>query len=82
MTGGPMTGGPMTGDPAERARRRRNAFALHLGGYFAAMAVLVQLNLFLIAPARPWFVLPLVGWGSVLGIHCAFAMGLFDRRRD
>ncbi|MGH7005243.1 MAG: hypothetical protein ACREIP_14965 [Alphaproteobacteria bacterium] len=46
------------------------------------MTILVPLNLFLIAPGLPWFVLPLVGWGAVLGVHCAFAMGLFDRRSD
>ena len=34
-----------------RARRRRNGFALHLAGYFLLMAILVPLNLFLIAPA-------------------------------
>jgi len=62
-----------------RARRRRNGFALHLAGYFALMTILVPLNLFFIAPATPWFVLPMVGWGAVLALHCAFAMGLFDR---
>ena len=64
----------------ERARWRRNGFALHLAAYFALIAILVPLNLFLIAPATPWFLLPMVGWGAVLAVHCAFAMGLFDRR--
>ena len=66
----------------ERARRRRNGFALHIAAYFAIMTVLVPLNLFVIAPERPWFLLPLVGWGAVLGVHCAFAMGLFERPSD
>jgi len=64
---------------AVRAKRRQAGFALHLAGYFALMAVLVPLNLFLVAPATPWFVLPMVGWGAVLALHCAVAMGLFDR---
>ncbi len=64
---------------AERARRRRNGFALHLAVYFALMALLVPLNLFAIAPGTPWFLLPMVGWGGALALHCAFAMGLFDR---
>jgi hypothetical protein len=66
-------------DRIERARRRRNGFALHLAAYFAIIAILVPLNLFLVAPQAPWFLLPMVGWGAVLAVHCAFAMGLFDR---
>lgn len=65
---------------SERARRRRNGFALHLAAYFALVAILVPLNLFLIAPGTPWFLLPMVGWGAVLAVHCAFVMGRFDRR--
>jgi hypothetical protein len=64
---------------AERARRRRNGFALHLALYFLLMAILVPVNLLWIARATPWFLLPMVGWGAVLAVHCAFAMGLFDR---
>ncbi len=63
----------------ERARRRRNGFALHLAVYFGLMALLVPLNLFVIARGTPWFLLPMVGWGAALAVHCAFAMGLFDR---
>lgn len=66
-------------DQAARARRRRNGFALHLAFYFALMAVLVPVNLFVLAPDRPWFLLPMVGWGTALAVHCAFVMGLFDR---
>jgi hypothetical protein len=62
-----------------RARRRRNGFALHVAGYFLVVAIVVPLNLFLLAPGTPWFLLPMVGWGAVLAVHCAFAMGLFDR---
>jgi len=42
------------------------------------MAVLVPLNLFVIAPERPWFLLPLVGWGGVLGVQ-AFGAPSGDR---
>jgi hypothetical protein len=58
------------------ALRRLRGFAIHLTGYFLAMIVLVTLNLWL-TPDRIWFVLPLVGWGSFLALHAAYAMGLF-----
>lgn len=41
------------------------------------MVVLVPVN-FLTTPHEPWFVLPMVGWGSVLALHVAWVMGLFD----
>lgn len=68
------------GSPAEsssRSRRRLRGFGLHLIGYFAVMVVLVPVN-FLTTPDEPWFVLPMVGWGSVLALHVAWVMGLFD----
>jgi 2TM domain len=39
--------------------------------------VLVPINL-IVTPETPWFIWPMVGWGSVLAIHTAWAMGLFD----
>jgi hypothetical protein len=62
---------------AERARRRLRGFIWHLIGYFAAMLVIVPVNMIL-TPDTVWFVLPMVGWGGVLAIHVAWAMGLFD----
>lgn len=64
------------------AQRRVRGFGYHLIGYFAVMIVLVAAN-FMLTPNEPWFVLPMVGWGSVLAIHAAYAMGLFGvfRRR-
>jgi hypothetical protein len=59
------------------ARKRLRAFGFHLIGYFAAMVLLVPLNLGLM-PGDPWFLLPLLGWGSVLALHAAHVMGLFD----
>lgn len=61
----------------QRTRRRLKAFGTHLVAYFLVMIVIVPINYWL-APAEPWFVLPMVGWGSVLAVHAAYAMGLFD----
>lgn len=60
----------------EAQRRRLRGFGYHLIGYFVVMIVLVPVNM-LTNPQRPWFVLPMVGWGAVLGLHAAFAMNLF-----
>ena len=64
-------------EATERARRRLRGFLFHLIGYFAAMLAIVPANMVL-APDSVWFVLPMVGWGGVLAIHAAYAMGLFD----
>ena len=56
-------------------RRRLRHFGYHMIGYFLVMIVLVPVNM-LTTPERPWFVLPMVGWGAVLAIHAAFAMNL------
>ena len=58
------------------AHRRLRGFGLHLGGYFLVMIMLAAINWWL-TPDNIWFVLPMVGWGSVLAIHAAYAMGLF-----
>lgn len=60
-----------------RSRARLRGFKFHLIAYFAVMVVLVAINL-LATPDTPWFVWPMVGWGPVLAIHTAWAMGLFD----
>jgi len=75
-----MNNDPADNTPDERpakAERRLRGFAKHLMAYIAAMAVLVSINL-LATPESPWFVLPMVGWGSVLALHVAWVMGLFD----
>ena len=59
-------------------QRRRRGFLNHLRAYFAVMVVLLPANL-LLAPERPWFVLPLVGWGAPLALHAAWVMELFGR---
>jgi hypothetical protein len=65
------------------ARRRLLGFGRHLAGYFAAVIALVIFNMTTL-PENPWFVWPMVGYGGVLAIHTAYAMGLFDvfSRRD
>ena len=72
----------MTESDDERAldaQQRLKGFGLHLLGYFVAMLVIVPVNLF-VYDSSIWFVLPLVGWGSVLAVHVAYAMGLFGGR--
>ena len=63
---------------AARAKRRLKGFGTHLAVFFAAMVVLVPINFF-VTPHNPWFVLPMVGWGSLLALHAAYAMGLFGK---
>lgn len=65
---------------AERARRRLRGLIFHLIGYFVVMMVLVPANLIL-NPRSPLFALPMVGWGSIVALHTAWAMGLFDSYR-
>ncbi len=60
----------------ERARRRLRGFIIHLMVYFAVMLLLVPINIVL--SDRPWFLLPMVGWGAPLALHAAWAMGLLD----
>ncbi len=67
----------MTGRPFEA---RLKWFRIHLLGYGMVSAGLAAVNLFWLT-GEPWFVVFLVGWGAPLAGHCAFAMGLFDRRR-
>ncbi|MBT3660812.1 MAG: 2TM domain-containing protein [Rhodospirillaceae bacterium] len=61
---------------AQAARRRVKGFGMHLIGYFVCLIVIVPLNFWLF-PDEAWFLLPLIGWGSVLAVHAAYAMGLF-----
>ncbi|MBM3565942.1 MAG: 2TM domain-containing protein [Alphaproteobacteria bacterium] len=58
-------------------RRRLVGFGRHLAMYFAAMIVLVAVNMAW-TPENPWFMWPMVGYGGVLAIHAAYVMGLFD----
>ena len=64
------------GTKKQPAARRLRGFAIHLALYFLTMIVLVAVN-FTTGPENPWFVLPMVGWGSILALHTAYVMGLF-----
>jgi uncharacterized integral membrane protein len=66
-----------------RARRRLIWFGVHILIFVAVIIMLVVVSIS-INVREPWFVFPLVTWGAPLGIHAAFAMGLFDSllRRD
>ena len=64
------------GQEVIEARKRVKGFGTHLLAYFGLMIVLVPLN-FWLAPDQVWFILPLIGWGSVLAVHAAYALGLF-----
>ena len=61
---------------AEKAGRRLKGFGVHLAVYFGVMILAVPLNLYFY-PENPLFLLPMIGWGAVLGLHAAFVMGLF-----
>ncbi len=62
------------------AQRRLKGFGLHLLGYLVAMVILVPVNLFIYSETF-WFVLPMVGWGSILAIHVAYVLGFFGASR-
>jgi hypothetical protein len=64
-------------EATERARRRLRGFIIHLMVYFAAMTVLLPVNL-VFMPDSLWSLLPMVGWGAPLALHAAWAMGLLD----
>ena len=58
-------------------RRRLRGFGAHLVAYCAVMAVLIAASVFF-SPENPWLLAALVGWGAVLAVHAAYAMGLLD----
>ena len=60
----------------EALKGRLRGFGIHLALYFLIMGVVLTVN-FIYWPDNPWFVLPMVGWGGVLALHVAYAMGLF-----
>ncbi len=75
-----MTDGETGKDAAageNKARRRLKGFGTHFAFYFGGMVLVVPVNYYF-SPENPWFLLPMIGWGSVLGVHAAFVMGLFQ----
>lgn len=61
-----------------REAARRLLLALHFKIWLGVTILVAILN-FTIPWQVPWFLLPLVGWGTPLAIHTAFVMGLFGR---
>ena len=71
-----MTGGGPSPELRAIRRRRRSGLLNHLLNYLVVMVLVVPLNVWL-APERPWFLLPMVGWGAPLAVHAAWVMELF-----
>jgi hypothetical protein len=67
---------PDNTDETRIYRRRLKTFGTHMIGYFVVMIIVVPLNLSS-TPENPWFIFPMIGWGSVLALHAAYVMGLF-----
>ncbi len=72
-------------DGDKHTRHRLRGFGAHLLAYFAVMAVLIGASVFFspenpwfFSPENPWALAPMVGWGAVLAVHAAYAMGLLD----
>ncbi len=65
------------GGGGTHAWRRLRGFGIHLIAYFAVTAVLIGASVF-VSPENPWLLAPVVGWGAVLAVHAAYAMGLLD----
>jgi hypothetical protein len=63
---------------ARRRAGRRLGFLIHAAVFVAVNLGLIGINLG-IAPARPWALFPLLGWGLGLLLHGLFARGLFGR---
>lgn len=62
---------------AEVARRRLRGLAVHLlgGALLAIVAVVVDVTRHGLPTWSAWLI---VGWGGVLALHVAYAMGLFE----
>ncbi len=58
-------------------RRKLRWFTRHLLAYFIVSGVAFTANV-TFAPGESWFLLPVVGWGSVLALHVAYVMGFFE----
>ena len=54
---------------------------MHFTAWIVVTVVVGALNMVL-GWNHPWFLLPLVGWGTPLAIHVAFVMGLFGGSTD
>ncbi len=59
---------------------RLRGFKIHLAIYVAVVVLAGVVNL-IADPETPWFLAVMVGWGTPLAVHCAYAMGLFGGRK-
>ncbi len=75
--GAPQSRQHAESDEAQRAKARLRGFRLHLAVFAVVMIVVIAIGL-AVDPGAAWMVLPPVAWGSVLAMHAAWAMGLFD----
>ena len=57
--------------------RKLRCFVRHLVAYFVVSGLVFAVNI-AVAPESTWFLLPVVGWGSVLALHVSYVMGFFD----
>ena len=65
---------------AERIRRGRSV-RKHVMWALLALLVLIPVN-FLTSPKYPWWIWALMAWMPVVAGHTAWAMGLFDRKKE
>ena len=64
-------------DEDKEGLKRLKVFGTHMAGYFVVMIIIVPLNM-IYSLERPWFFFPMIGWGSVLALHAAYVIGLFE----
>jgi uncharacterized membrane protein YdbT with pleckstrin-like domain len=65
---------------AERIRRGRSV-RRHVMWALLVLLVLIPVN-FLTSPQYPWWIWALMAWMPVVAGHSAWAMRLFDRKKE
>ena len=70
----------MTISPEERVRRGV-VVRKHVIVALLAILVLIPVN-FIVSRANPWWLYVLIVWMPLIGVHTAWAKGLFDRNRE
>jgi hypothetical protein len=63
---------------ARRRAARRLGFLIHAAVFAAVNVALIAINV-VAAPAYPWAIFPLLGWGFGLLMHGLVAFGVFGR---
>ena len=70
----------MSLSPEERVRRSRSV-RLHVIAALFALLVLIAVNA-VFSSRYPWWLWVLLAWMPLIAAHTAWAMGLFERRRE